>query len=215
MRPCLSSDGLRDHHQPDCCQSDRVPHRQKQSHAKTKTVAFLTVLAASLPVSMAQQNCVSLRGSTTCPAFSGASINTALTGDLYVHLNALPSLVANSCASAPSYHSSKMCNLLTTAYATTSQRPMRKDSQFIRLLGLANRVETNTVQISEYLGVLERQSDQHHRTLCPIHHDRLVQRNSTEFQTVVWIEWLKCDTALRWCLCTFYHVTEYHFSDAT
>lgn len=209
MRPCQSSNRLRDPQQPDCCQTDRVPRRQKQSHAKTKMAAFLTILAASLPVSMAQQNCVSLRGSTTCPAFSGASINTALTGDLYALLNALPCLVANSCASAPSYHSSTMYNLLTTAYATTSQRPMRKDSQFIRLLGLANHVETNPVQISEYLGMLERQSDQHHRTLCPIYHDCLVQRNSTEFQTVVWIEWFKCDTALRWCLCTFYHVAGY------
>ncbi|EAT85493.2 hypothetical protein HBI56_134680 [Parastagonospora nodorum] len=81
MRPCQSTNRLRDHEQHDCCQSDRLPRRQKQSHAKTKTAAFLTVLAASLPVSMAQQNCVSLRGSTTCPAFSGASINTALTGD--------------------------------------------------------------------------------------------------------------------------------------
>ncbi|KAF2856119.1 hypothetical protein T440DRAFT_513207 [Plenodomus tracheiphilus IPT5] len=40
----------------------------------------LAVLAASLPAAMAQQECISLQGSTACPAFSSASISRNLTG---------------------------------------------------------------------------------------------------------------------------------------
>jgi hypothetical protein len=74
-------------------------------------------------------------------------------------------------------------------------------------------METNTLQISEHLGMLERQFNKHDCTLCPIHHDRLVQRNSTEFQTVMRIEWLQRDTALRRCLCMFYILLSSNFSD--
>lgn len=85
MSPCLPNDRLRDHQLSDySCPPERASRRQKQSHAKTKTAAVLSVLVASLPVSMAQQNCISLRGSQECPAFSAASVNTNLTGDLYV-----------------------------------------------------------------------------------------------------------------------------------
>jgi hypothetical protein len=85
MRPCLSSGRPRDNQQCDSSSTaDPVLRRQKKTHAKTKTAALVSILAASIPVSMAQQNCVSLRGSSTCPAFSAASINTNLTGDLYV-----------------------------------------------------------------------------------------------------------------------------------
>ncbi|KAH7414338.1 hypothetical protein DE146DRAFT_32275 [Phaeosphaeria sp. MPI-PUGE-AT-0046c] len=78
MPPCLRSDRLRDHQPSD---STPVSRRQKQSHAKTKTATVLSALVASLPVSMAQQNCISLSGSLQCPAFNAASISTNLTGD--------------------------------------------------------------------------------------------------------------------------------------
>jgi hypothetical protein len=50
---------------------------------KTRT-ALLSVLAAASPVAMAE-NCISLSGSTECPAFSSASISTdsTLVGFLY------------------------------------------------------------------------------------------------------------------------------------
>jgi hypothetical protein len=107
MRPTLSADCLRDYEQLDnSYPSDRVSRRQKHGSAKTKTAVLLSVLAASLPVAMAQQNCVSLRGSSTCPAFSAASINTNLTGDLYVYPHVSRHPVANNCAPALSCHSS-------------------------------------------------------------------------------------------------------------
>ncbi|KAF2120789.1 hypothetical protein BDV96DRAFT_641444 [Lophiotrema nucula] len=62
-----------DGHQP-----RRIPRRQKQSPV-AKSAFVLSVLAAALPATMAQQ-CISLQGTTTCPAFSNASISTGLTG---------------------------------------------------------------------------------------------------------------------------------------
>jgi hypothetical protein len=44
---------------------------------------------------MAQRNCVSLQGSTTCPAFSSASIDTNLTGNLYVKRDMIYRVVTN------------------------------------------------------------------------------------------------------------------------
>jgi hypothetical protein len=106
MRPSLRSDRLRDPQELDrSCSPERASRRQKHGSAKMKTAALLSVLVASVPVSMAQQNCVSLRGSSTCPAFSAASINTNLTGDLYVQPHVSRSTIANSHVPAPSYHS--------------------------------------------------------------------------------------------------------------
>ncbi|KAH7085999.1 hypothetical protein BKA63DRAFT_529511 [Paraphoma chrysanthemicola] len=81
MRQCQRSDRVCDHQQRDCGCSERTSPRQKQPPAMTKAAVFVSVLAASLPVSMAQATCISLRGSTACPAFSAASISTNLTGD--------------------------------------------------------------------------------------------------------------------------------------
>lgn len=52
----------------------------------TKSALFASLLAASLPLSMAQEQCISLRGSSNCTAFASASISTNvnLTGALYV-----------------------------------------------------------------------------------------------------------------------------------
>lgn len=36
---------------------------------------------------MTQQHCVSLEGSSACPAFSSASVSTNMTGQLYVYLH--------------------------------------------------------------------------------------------------------------------------------
>jgi hypothetical protein len=59
--------------------------RQGSTGFNTKT-ALLSILAAA-PVAMAQ-DCISLSGSTLCPAFSSASISTdsTLVGFLYVPL---------------------------------------------------------------------------------------------------------------------------------
>ncbi|KAF2035023.1 hypothetical protein EK21DRAFT_55696 [Setomelanomma holmii] len=82
MRQCLRSDRVCDHQQRDNSRRpERATRRQKQAPAMTKGAVFLSVLAASLPVSMAQSNCISLQGSTACPAFGSASISTNLTGD--------------------------------------------------------------------------------------------------------------------------------------
>lgn len=67
-----------------CCRSHSAARRQKQTRRLTKRAALLTVLAAALPSTMAQQSCVSLQGSTACPAFTSASVDTNLTGNLYV-----------------------------------------------------------------------------------------------------------------------------------
>jgi hypothetical protein len=85
MAPSLRADRLCDSQHPDAgCRPAGASRRPKHSHAPTKTAVLLAVLAASLPASMAQQNCISLRGSSACPAFGAASISTNLTGDLYV-----------------------------------------------------------------------------------------------------------------------------------
>lgn len=68
-------------HQPH--QSKKMPRRPQQSRATSGAVTLLA-LAATVPGTTAQANCVSLQGSSTCPAFSQASISTNLTGDLYV-----------------------------------------------------------------------------------------------------------------------------------
>lgn len=88
-------------------QCNQVSNRQKQFFLN-KTTAALAVLAASVPAAMAQQNCVSLQGSSACPAFSSASISTNLTGQLYVHLcRTTKETIANQMAyparSSPSY----------------------------------------------------------------------------------------------------------------
>jgi hypothetical protein len=66
----------------DCHQSRKSPRRQQQ-RTVTKSAFALFLVAATLPATMAQ-TCISLQGSTACPAFTNASINTDLTGDLYV-----------------------------------------------------------------------------------------------------------------------------------
>ncbi|KZM21780.1 hypothetical protein ST47_g7104 [Ascochyta rabiei] len=78
------------HNQRDCAtrcpstyesrQLDGQPLRPKQSRTTSGSLTLLA-LAASIPATMAQQNCISLQGSSTCPAFSAASISTNLTGD--------------------------------------------------------------------------------------------------------------------------------------
>ena len=58
--------------------------REPGSRRFNTRTALLSIIAAS-PLAMAQ-NCISLSGSTQCPAFSSASISTdsALVGFLYV-----------------------------------------------------------------------------------------------------------------------------------
>lgn len=46
-----------------------------------KRIAVLAILAAVVPSTMAQHTCVSLQGSTACPAFTSASVDTNLTGN--------------------------------------------------------------------------------------------------------------------------------------
>jgi hypothetical protein len=67
------------------CTAGRRPQpaskHQKQPRVSRTSLA-VAILAATLPAAAAQ-SCVSLQGSTTCPAFSNASISTSI-GDLYV-----------------------------------------------------------------------------------------------------------------------------------
>lgn len=58
--------------------------RRRPGPSRTASAVTLLALAASVPVTMAQANCLSLQGSSVCPAFGAASISTNLTGDLYV-----------------------------------------------------------------------------------------------------------------------------------
>jgi hypothetical protein len=125
-----SSRGLR-HRIRDSEQSDdsshskRTSRRQKQPRPAKKNALLLSVLAASLPVSMAQQNCVSLQGSSACPAFSAASISTNLTGDLYAPPHLCPSSLTTMCSSFLSFVSDvrSFDDRLRTYIATTySQR---------------------------------------------------------------------------------------------
>ena len=79
----------------DCHQPRNPSRRQKQSRVATSSWA-VALLAASVPVTMAQQ-CISLSGSKACPAFANASIsiNSDLTGTLYVatHVSLTPQLI--------------------------------------------------------------------------------------------------------------------------
>jgi hypothetical protein len=92
MRPYSRVDRLR----------DQIPERpsrgQKQSRAPTKSAVFLSLLAASLPLSMAQETCIPLRSSTTCPGFGAASVSTNanLTGALYVDPHVRLQVLANN-----------------------------------------------------------------------------------------------------------------------
>ncbi|KAF2131695.1 hypothetical protein P153DRAFT_286075 [Dothidotthia symphoricarpi CBS 119687] len=63
-----------------CQRRGRVARPQKQAYLGKRLVAF-SLLAASVPATLAQQRCISLQGSTSCPAFSSASISTNLTGE--------------------------------------------------------------------------------------------------------------------------------------
>jgi hypothetical protein len=66
----------------DCQQTRETPRRQQQ-RTVTKSALALFLVASALPATMAQ-TCISLHGSTACPAFTNASINTDLADDLYV-----------------------------------------------------------------------------------------------------------------------------------
>lgn len=80
MRPCeLLRDPISFNTRP----SKHASRRQTQSRAMKNTIV-LSILAASVPTAMAQQSCISLQGSSACPAFGAASISTNLTGALYV-----------------------------------------------------------------------------------------------------------------------------------
>lgn len=59
-----------------------VKRQQRQRWIGSFTKAALLSLIASTPLAMAE--CVSLSGSTQCPAFTSASIDTTMTGLLYV-----------------------------------------------------------------------------------------------------------------------------------
>lgn len=67
-----------------CQHPGRHPWGQWQSPL-AKSTLVLSLLAAAAPVAMAE-SCISLAGSTACPAFSSSSISTGptLTGLLYV-----------------------------------------------------------------------------------------------------------------------------------
>jgi hypothetical protein len=67
-----------------CQHPRRHPWGQRQS-SLAKSTLVLSLLAAAAPVAMAA-GCISLAGSTACPAFSSSSISTGptLTGLLYV-----------------------------------------------------------------------------------------------------------------------------------
>ncbi|OCK86419.1 hypothetical protein K432DRAFT_284575 [Lepidopterella palustris CBS 459.81] len=58
----------------DCPHPSRHSRRQKKTPI-AKSTLFLSILAASVPATMAQK-CVSLAGSTACPAFNTSSIST-------------------------------------------------------------------------------------------------------------------------------------------
>lgn len=87
------------------------PRRSRKVNTKT---ALLSILAAS-PVAMAE-TCISLSGSTQCPAFSSASISTdsTLVGFLYGYLHRRNAylianlLIVHSCNTFPvSKHSTR------------------------------------------------------------------------------------------------------------
>ncbi|KAF2266753.1 hypothetical protein CC78DRAFT_106691 [Lojkania enalia] len=72
----MDGDALcRDAQPPLHCPQPRSPPRlQKQQHV-AKSSLMLSILAASIPATMAQR-CISLQGTTTCSAFSDASVST-------------------------------------------------------------------------------------------------------------------------------------------
>jgi hypothetical protein len=85
MRPCLCCDNARAIHVSERCRrSTTTSCSQKQTRFGIKRALVFAVVAASVPSTMAQRNCVSLQGSTACPAFTSASVDTNLTGNLYV-----------------------------------------------------------------------------------------------------------------------------------
>ncbi|KAF2733163.1 hypothetical protein EJ04DRAFT_276602 [Polyplosphaeria fusca] len=63
----------------DCCHPPASAPGRRQKHPVARRALAVAVLAAALPTAMAQQ-CISLQGTTACPAFSNASISTELTG---------------------------------------------------------------------------------------------------------------------------------------
>ena len=67
------------------CQHPRKHTRRQRQSSLAKSTLVLSLLAAAAPVTMAE-SCISLAGSTACPAFNSSSISTGptLTGLLYV-----------------------------------------------------------------------------------------------------------------------------------
>ncbi|KAF1840771.1 uncharacterized protein K460DRAFT_380562 [Cucurbitaria berberidis CBS 394.84] len=128
MRQCLRSDRPGDLQHPDNCGRPNRTSRHKQPRTAKKHTVVLSILAASLPVAMAQQNCISLQGSTACPAFSTASISTNLTGDFSFL----------SFVSDVKSFDDKLRNYIATSYS---------ERQYKNILGCSNVNLTNTTNL--------------------------------------------------------------------
>ncbi|KAH8731050.1 hypothetical protein GQ44DRAFT_371997 [Phaeosphaeriaceae sp. PMI808] len=94
----------------------------------TKSAVLISLIAAYLPMSIAQQNCISLRGSTACPAFSAASINANLTGDFSFL----------SFVSDVQTFDNRLRNYIATTYS---------QKQYQEILGCSSVDLTNTTQL--------------------------------------------------------------------
>lgn len=110
------------------CRSGPTPRRQQQPPRAMKTIIALSLLAASIPAAMAQQDCISLQGSTACPAFRSASISRNLTGQF-----SFLSFVSN----AQTFDDS-LRNYIATTYA---------QQQFQNVLGCSSVNLTNTTNL--------------------------------------------------------------------
>lgn len=150
MRPCRACDQLQ---LDNCCQPDHAS-RQKQSRSVKKSTIAVALLAASLPTSMAQANCVSLRNSSTCPAFSSASIDPSQSGNLYVDLEAMGYCETNMCSPF----------LQFVRDVTTFDDRLREyiSGQYAQRQSVFADTWATTIltvfQVSKYLRLLERQS---------------------------------------------------------
>jgi len=122
-----------------CCRPDGPSHRpHPPRHAMKRSSLLLAALAVSVPVAMAQQDCISLSGSTACPAFSSASISRNLTGQLYVPVlhrnpqseaNAYPSqLFSLLRVQCPDFRSEPAQLYRNHIHATTVSRPSACES---------------------------------------------------------------------------------------
>ncbi|PQE23914.1 SH3 domain-containing protein [Rutstroemia sp. NJR-2017a WRK4] len=120
--------------------------RRKQGSVKRSTRAALLSILATSPLAMAQ-NCVSLRGSTQCPAFTSSSVDTTLTG-LFPFLSYVSDRATFDTQLSAYVQTSYVQSKYVSVYIIyTWRRCLTRICRYQQLLGCENINLTNTTNL--------------------------------------------------------------------